>query len=808
MFQEDVRTQFHKHKEVIESQDRLHSRAAEIFKRRLDAKTLDVEGRFKDEDWKDLAAEWVYHLLHFDPVTGLKTIRLICAEALAVWTYGGRPEVVFCSEFLESLGRPAAPERVDQEISSLRASINALQTENDVKALKMLHELVKVQGLTPEQEAALRDWIGQIHMWDEERLAPALDQFKMAWRLTPKDAVVHAHIAEVYYSPGATWGRFDLAQQHALEAMELSPTKATGYIALGKIAEKQENYEEAITWYQKAIEAEPQTFSGYLSQSEVYSACGDWRRALAKIDEAVKASPDIKYHALVRRGNVYKNARLYKEARDEYEQAIAEAPDRIDAYRELGRVYAIVWHVAEAENEYRKLIELEPEAADGYVNLGRLYEQQGKPDRAIAIGLEARDKKIEAKGLYILLSDLYGQQNRLEDIQREQEQLVRFDPTEEYVSNCVIGDAWLDKAQRHRGAQHCGRWLDKARSEYEKALTIDANRAWAYLSLARLAVIQDATDTVQQLQQSIVERAPWAKYEMLVSLGRAHLENSQYTESETTLLAATEMGPRRTEGWRALSDLYHRQGKPEGVMRTCSELVNINPTLAYDMRMSAGDAYRQIADYARAREEYNHAKEIEPDTCDAYLALAGVDEDEDQWEDAIENYYIVENKAPGLAAIAYKHIAAVYRDQKRYDDAERAARRAIFLDSEDAELYIELARLGAARGEEGLVEEGRRRLSSLSADKLYDFDKAIGDVYRLAEKYKESEQAYRECLTRDPGRAEAYIGLGLLQLSQGFYPETKEWLNRALEIDSANVEAYSALSQMYEDQQNLQDVIL
>ena len=812
VFREEFRQSLLNHEAVTKQGDELQLRAAAVFRKRLDARASEGERKFDDPGLKDAAIEYVYHLYQLDPLTALKAVRQICAETLAVLTTaGGRPEVVFCSRFLGGLDWPIISEQIEQELSFLRTGISALLTENDVKALKMLYELVEVTGLTAEQESALHAWIGEIHLWNETRLAPALEQFKIAEQFTPKDATLHARIAEVYYTPGPTWGRFDLAEEYALKAVAGASDKVNGYeaiagtLALGQIAKLQKNYDEALALYQKAIEVQPKTIYAYLPKSEVYSEQGELDRALTTIDEALKASPDIKYYALVRRGNAYREARRYEEALREYGQARDEAPDRIDAYIEIGQVQSLLWQVAEAEETYRKAIGINPEAMDGYDGLARLYEQQGKVGRAIDECENAKKKGIASKQLYIRLVDLYRKQDRLEDLQQAQQDLLQLDPAEKYANHCGLGDAWLDRAWRRCDDQHRKEWLTKANWEYEEALAYDSRRAWAHISLAKLAVLENDQRKIQEQKQQVNERSSWTQYDMFVGLGRAFLENFQYSKAEKELRAAVELAPRREAGWLALGDLYYQQCDQNGVMEAWTKLVGINPTLAYDRHMRVGDSYHRRADYARASEEFDLAKELQPETYEAYWALAETAEMESNWDEAIANYRIVTIKAPGLASIAYVRIARILLSQEKTPAAEDAVRTAIQLDREEPLGYIELARLGVIQRKEALVTESRQRLSTIATDRLYDFDIAIGDEYRLAKHYEKAEQAYKECIRRKSDRAEAYIGLGKLRLSQERPQGAEEWLPQALEIDRTNVEANLAIAEMYEKLDRLEE---
>jgi tetratricopeptide (TPR) repeat protein len=797
IFEEDFRAHLVKRKEVAAAWIELQSRAVEIFKRRSETKSREGEKRLRDPDAKNFAVEYIYHLQYLDSLKAINVVRQICAEALAVWTSGGgRPEVAFCLDFLARLDWSVSAEKVIK-INILKSGMNALAIYDDEKALGMLYDLAGIRELTTKQEGALRYWIGATHLRNEGRVAPALQQLEKALQLESNNAAVHAELAAAYYWPGLLWGRLDLAQQHAREAE--GPDEVSGYLASARIAELQEAYDEAIAWCQKAIQAEPTLFNGYLSLSELYVARGDLDKALDAIDKAVRLSPDIQYYALIRRGNAYRNARCYREALNEYRQAVNENPDSIDAYLSSGELHAGRWQTAEAEQLYRKALDLNPSGARSYVSLARLYVQTRRQEQLLAICQQAKDAGIDSKDLLFMLLDSYRFSDRTSELRQVRKQLTRLDAAEEYPQHCEMGDDWLAKAE----PRHEQRWLRKAENEYERAREIDPHRAWAYISMIKLAVVRGDADKVQWQKGLIKERAPWAQNEMLVALGTAYLKNFQYAEAEKALFEATELYAHREAAWQALSDLYYQQGDVSGVVRAWSRLVDINPILIYDSYINIGSAYQAVSDYDRAREQYAHAKELEPDTSDAYLALAELDYVQNRFDDAIANYRMVENKASGRAPLIHLRIASILRNQSAYDEAEKAIRTAILLNKEMAEAFIELARLGVVQRRQELIEEGKRRLTAVAADKLYDLNNAIGDQYLKSGDYENAELAYRECKRRNPNRPDSFVALGLLRISQERYRDAKRWFSRALKIDPTSVDAYSGLCQVHEIEKNL-----
>jgi tetratricopeptide (TPR) repeat protein len=577
ILKEDFRETLLQRKEVKENWKELQARAANTFKRRLDEKSLEGEQRFNDPDWKDFAVEWLYHVLQLNPAEALREVRKVCAQALGVWTSDEQPEVIFCSEFLGSLNWTNAPEDANQQISFLRAGINALLNYDNRKAVAMLEGLANLPELSSEEQGVLRDWVGRIYFEDEERYAPASEQLEKAQQLIPTNAYVQGRIAALHYWPGPIWGRFDLAQKHAKRALKLAPNKSNGYYALGTICQELEDWDQAIVWFQRACEVAPNDYGGYLGLSEVYSAIGDVGRALALIDKANQVSPNIKYFALIRKGNVYRDAQRFRESLDFYAQAITEARDRLDAYLESATSHTELWRFAEAEEEYRKVIELDAEEARAYVGWANLYQKQEKWADAITKCQEAINKGIRAKSIYLLLHDLYRWQNRLQELKGILGQLVSYDPAEEYRVLCLFGDDLLAQALQRWDSPHKEEWLEEARSEFEQALAIDSVRAWAHISLAKLAVFRNDRETLEEQRQIVSKRSPWAEYDMLVDLGGAYLRNFQYSHSRKVLEAAAILAPRRTGAWQALSEWQYMQGDPQGVIQAWSELVKINP---------------------------------------------------------------------------------------------------------------------------------------------------------------------------------------------------------------------------------------
>ena len=815
-YHEDVRAYILDRPEVQSQWRELNVRAATTFRHMLEQTKISGDDRFQKTVWKDLAVEWLYHWLNVEEQAALEQVHRICAEALAAW------QTEFCAEFLDRIEWRIQAEEIDQPIKLLRDGVKALLEYDNVKALHMLYKLVAIPGLTPKQESALRWRIGTTNLYSEGRLADAREQFEKTLTLTPEDASIHAELAAVHFRPGPIWGRFDLALQHANRAVEVAPKQAEGYIALGAIAAQQQEDDTAIAWYEKALQAAP-TVDSFLGLADLYSARGDVTQALALIDQALELSPSGDYFALLRKGDAYLNARRFQAARQAYEQAIDKTPKRRDAYIRLGNWYLALNQSMQAEEQYNKAIEADPTMDDGYAALARLHQQREAWDQAIEVCQQGLRQRRDSKTLHIIQSNVYSAQGRIEEVKRTQEQLARIDAAEGYAADCAAGDAYLDRAWQQRRQPGQAQFIVKARAAFESAVARDPKRAWAYLSLGELAVLETKRETVEELQRLVNERTPWAQYDLLVRLGVAYRRNWQPKQSEDVLVAATKLAHRRQDAWNALGDLYDWLGDTDRVARVWTELIAINPTLAYAAHMAKGYAFERISDYSHARTEYDAARKWQPDmadadkglahldevegNADAYTRLALIDEAEGDGKQAIANYQRAAAGAADFAPPAHTRIAAIHRLDGNDDDAEQAAREAIRRDASYADAYIELARIGVTvQRKAGLVEKARKDLERVLPEKLYDLDYELAEFYRIFEEYERAHEGYQQCIARDSTRAAAYIGRALAFISQREYAHAQASLAKALQIDPFNLEAYFAQSELLIQQEDVAGV--
>jgi superkiller protein 3 len=786
----------------------LQSRALNIFRAILDGKGLSGEARFRDDDWRLVATEWLYHLLQIDCAAGLGALTGMCAESLAIPVYRGPSwEIDFCVRLLADIEWPPEDESLNRAVEDLRKGFDDLAAGRNMRALPMVKRLAEVPGLTPQQEGELHYFMGITHLYDEGKKGPALEELGKAARLVPALAKVHAEIAAVHSMPGTLWGRLDLAEESAREAIRVQSTEAEGHVALGRIWAQQEEWEQAIASYEKAIAVDSDDTDGTLALSDAYSARREVAKAIQLIDRAWQIGGWSEHSAAIRRGDVLSGARDFDRARNEYQRAVTLAPDQPATHLALGSWHESTLALTEAAELYRKAIELDPALEDGYVALARLYGSQNKLRKAIDTCQNCLAKAVAGKAVYIALGNFHEQMENFPELESAQAEISALDWGEIYGCHCAAASAWLSMARKRPGSPELSTWLARAQARIDQAIELDEKRAWAYMLLAELHVVRGEYDRLDEIERMVAARAPWARYDWLVAVAQTCLQCYDGQRCESLLTRAIDLAPHRTPAWQVLVNLCAWRGDPAGAARAWTKMAQLDPASQYDAHISIGDAHLRIQDHARARQEYSKAIDTEPYTAQGYLSLAAVAEAEGKQDEAVEHYRTAAEKASGPAPAALTSIARLQREQRRFQTAEESLRRAIDLDPEQSETYMELARLGVMHGRQDLVTEASERVASLSPHRRYELYSALGDAYRSFGGTSDACAAFNQCQELDPGRADAYIGLAGVFADQELWDDARATLEKAIKVDRTALGAYIILSRVCDARSDIEGVI-
>ncbi len=222
------------------------------------------------------------------------------------------------------------------------------------------------------------------------------------------------------------------------------------HLELGKIAIEQESYQEALTEFQEAVQAEEDKIRAYRGIGMAYMGLEQYEQAVISFDQAfaetkekmTKARKDLLY---------YKASALYHE--EKYEETIQvcnqilEKASEADAFYLRGACYLKEQKMDKAQVDFEAALKQQPEDYELYLNIYESFQEQ----------------KLSAKGDEYLQQALQIESNRdedtyhkariyytLENYQKAQELLKGLVEEKNPEAMLLMGEIYLKKEESEK----------------------------------------------------------------------------------------------------------------------------------------------------------------------------------------------------------------------------------------------------------------------------------------------------------------------------------------------------------------------
>ncbi len=165
-------------------------------------------------------------------------------------------------------------------------------------------------------------------------------------------------------------GKFQEAIEYFEKAIELDPNYDKAYYYMGAAYEKLENYEKAINCYEKAVNINPKSAEALSRIGLCYESLDEIQKAIEAYERVIKVDPKLN-DAWYNIGINYKKLNKSDKAMEYFEKAVELDPHDVDAWGHIVSVYL-------DQNDYKKAIEVcERAGNEGYFALGTIYGKKG-----------------------------------------------------------------------------------------------------------------------------------------------------------------------------------------------------------------------------------------------------------------------------------------------------------------------------------------------------------------------------------------------------------------------------------------------
>ena len=212
------------------------------------------------------------------------------------------------------------------------------------------------------------------------------------------------------------------------KAIEINPQFAEAWNNKGTALGNLGRFEEALIAYDKAIEINPQFAEAWNSKGAALGNLGRFEEALIAFDKAIEINPQF-VGAWINKGAALRNLGRFEEALIASEKAIEINPQFAEAWYNKGTALGNLGRFEEALIAYDKAIEINPQHVGAWINKGVTLGNLGRFEEALI----SFDKAIEINPQFA--EAWYNKGAALRNLGRFEEASIAFDKVIEINSS-------------------------------------------------------------------------------------------------------------------------------------------------------------------------------------------------------------------------------------------------------------------------------------------------------------------------------------------------------------------------------------
>jgi tetratricopeptide (TPR) repeat protein len=425
---------------------------------------------------------------------------------------------------------------------------------------------------------------------------------------------------------------------------------------------------QAAALYQKILSQEKDNAVAMHLLGVLHHQQGDQAKAIELIGRAVALRPNVPaFHANL--AEAYRATGQLERAAGCCRAALGLWPDYPEALCNLGLALQGLGKKAEAVTQFRRALELRPEFATAHNNLGIVLRELGQFDEA------------------------------LEHFRRAVELEPMFAP-----ARTNLGQMLLDRGQAEEALPHC-----------EEAVRLQPNMAALHHNLGNaLRAMERYVEARSSYLEALRLEPDLAPAQ--AHLGLTLLRDGQINDALPWLKRAVELDPANANFEEFLAELYVEREDPGEAIPHFERALSLSEDERPGIHLSLGWALQDEGRHAEAREHYETALRIQPDSAAAQLNIGGLSEEQgrmDKAEDAFRTALRVQPNFP----IPHARLATLLRGKLPDEDLAALERR--LADPElpqapRARLLFGLTHVLDARGEYARAGECLREANAIS----------------------------------------------------------------------------------------------
>jgi tetratricopeptide (TPR) repeat protein len=251
-------------------------------------------------------------------------------------------------------------------------------------------------------EGHARAWISLAHVLENRKPDEAIEAYKQAAALEPKDLEPHLSAGLLLEKEN----RFADAEQEYKQALALDPDSSDALTGLANIYMRGQRLADADPILRKIIAMHPENASARVQLSRILVVLGRNDDAIAELQAALKLDPgDLQVQSDL--GDLYLQTKKYDQAEALYRSMLAAHPDDAQLHHYLGVALSKQRKYADAQQELLIAVKLKPNFGEAYGDLAVAADENKNYELAIKAA-DARAKYLpEIPVSYFLRASAY-----------------------------------------------------------------------------------------------------------------------------------------------------------------------------------------------------------------------------------------------------------------------------------------------------------------------------------------------------------------------------------------------------------------
>ncbi len=533
---------------------------------------------------------------------------------------------------------------------------NILQVYNDTEKAKVyLNKALDIFRDTPEiepEELMSMQFLGAAYQ-KEGNPDKAEEVFLEAYRLDPENELACSFLGRTYLDKNEV----EKALIYYEKALDLNPKKPLNYKNAGDVLARTGDTEKALKTYIKGAELDP---SIYESVAKIYFNRKDFASAEKYIRKALDAFPQ-NYIYLENLGLTLQNRKQLAEARETFQKAMEYAPvaDSPIYLNYIGNTWYAENNFEKSAEYYEKAYTTDPQGRFYFQNL-ILALKSGKNEKK---AIELLEKKMAAEpgnkeafnSLGLMYFDL-KKYTEAADCFRQYVQKFPDDPLG--YNNLGYTYEMMNEPEKAIETYNSGASYDNGLHEKTGRIYFDR---------------QDYPAAEKAIRMALAKTSGNSDY--LSFLALALVRQNKIDEAAKIYGQAIAIQPQNAAYYSQLGEVREMQGKPDEAIECLQKAIEnekINKDLYY---YQLGKLYQKLPDVEKARQNFEAALEIKPET--AYFdELGNLLLSEKDFDQAAEMYLKALKKAPADTVFLEnfsKSFQGISDKQKKKNYYEQAA---------------------------------------------------------------------------------------------------------------------------------------